>query len=342
MYELRYDPGLCLHCENLDCLTRCQHLEYNLEQARVEKQRLLDRQDCRLLHDCLTCYACEEYCPFGNHPFYQIVELQEEMGILPAPEPITTQQIRMMQPRHALQKKSLTPPVIDMCFFPMLESSIQGKLYQDASIISGADIFCNIMWLHFAKGSVIRERLPRVIETIWELYLRDNNIDELVCYHDECYAAFTHLAPAYGMEVPFSCLHLFEYLSRRLDSLQQYIRPLGLKVAYQRPCSNRLVPEIQPFVDQIFAKIGVERVEREYDRENALCCGGIVRAQQRDDLADRLQEKNLQDMKQAGAEYCVLNCPFCYYTLDELLLERGIKPVLMSDLCRLALQEKEA
>ncbi|MFO8031932.1 MAG: (Fe-S)-binding protein [Desulfohalobiaceae bacterium] len=339
MYELQYDPQLCAQCENHDCLTRCQYLDYDLQQARAEKRRLLNQEDCRLLHECVTCYACEEYCPFGNHPFYQIVELQEAKGIQPAPEPITEQQIRMMQPRQALQKKSLTSPVIDMCFFPMLESSIQGKLYQEASIISGSDIFCNIMWLHFAKNSVIRERLPRVIENIWELYLRDNNIDELVCYHDECYAAFTQLAPAFGIEVPFRCLHLFEYLCQRLDELQAYIQPLGLQVAYQRPCSNRLIPEIQPFVDKIFDKIGVKRLERKYDRENTLCCGGIIRAQQRDELADELQKKNLQDMQQAGAEYCVLNCPFCYYTLDELLLEQGIQPILMSDLCRMALQE---
>ncbi|MFP4214199.1 MAG: heterodisulfide reductase-related iron-sulfur binding cluster [Desulfohalobiaceae bacterium] len=339
MYELQYDPGLCEQCETLDCLTRCQYLNYGLEQARAEKQRLLHKQDCSLLQDCVTCYACEEYCPYGNHPLYQIVELQEEKGIQPAPEPITQQQILMMQPRGNLEQKSLSPPVIDMCFFPMLEPSIQGKLYSGASIIQGSDIFCNIMWLHFGKASVIRDRLPRVIDRIWELYLRDSGIEELVCYHDECYAAFTHLAPAFGMQVPFRPVHLFEYLDRRLQELEQDIQPLNLEVAYQRPCSNRLIPEIDPLVDRIFSRIGVQRLDREFDRENALCCSGILRAQQRDLLADQLQENNLQDMQRAGAEYCVFNCPFCYYTLDELVLERGMKPVLLNDLCRMALQE---
>ncbi|MFW5863262.1 MAG: heterodisulfide reductase-related iron-sulfur binding cluster, partial [Desulfohalobiaceae bacterium] len=216
---------------------------------------------------------------------------------------------------------------------------IQGKLYSGASIIQGSDIFCNIMWLHFGKASVIRDRLPRVIDRIWELYLRDSGIEELVCYHDECYAAFTHLAPAFGMQVPFRPVHLFEYLDRRLQELEQDIQPLNLEVAYQRPCSNRLIPEIDPLVDRIFSRIGVQRLDREFDRENALCCSGILRAQQRDLLADQLQENNLQDMQRAGAEYCVFNCPFCYYTLDELLLERGMKPVLLNDLCRMALQE---
>ena len=45
--------------------------------AREERQRLLDGEDSRVLRDCATCYACEEYCPYDNHPFYLLVERQE-------------------------------------------------------------------------------------------------------------------------------------------------------------------------------------------------------------------------------------------------------------------------
>ena len=337
MYKLQFDPAVCASCTTVDCLVRCQYLGYGFEEARREKTAILDGEKAKTLEACVTCYACEEYCPNNNHPFYQIVERQEALGILPAPVPLTKQQLRMMVPRGDATAQKVTKPVIDMCFFPMLLGCIRGKLYEGASTIVGSDIFCNIMWLHFAKNSVIRERLPKVIDTIQKYYLEDSGVDEIICFHDECYGTFTHLAPAFGIDVPFKSVHLFEYLAKKLEDLTKEIRPLNTKVAYQRPCSNRLIPETQHWVDDIFKKIGADRVERKYDRENALCCGGVPRIHQRDDLADDIQKKNIDDMENAGVQYCVFNCPACLFTMGDAVSQRGIIPILMSDLCQLAL-----
>jgi Fe-S oxidoreductase len=92
-------------------------------------------------------------------------------------------------------------------------------------------------------------------------------------------------------------------------------------------------------LDEIFKKIGVQRVPRQYDRENALCCGGVPRAQQREELADELVEKNINDMLSVGAAYCVFNCPFCMATLAQEVAEQGLMPILVSDLVQTALGE---
>jgi Fe-S oxidoreductase len=176
-----------------------------------------------------------------------------------------------------------------------------------------------------------------MIDNIMNFYLKDSGVDEIVCFHDECHGAFTKLAPAFGIEVPFKSVHLFEYLTKRLTELKKDITPLNTVVAYQRPCSNRLIPETQHWVDEIFKLIGAERPEREYDRENALCCATTIRAAQRDELADDLQERNLLDMQAVGAKYCVFNCPACFFTMREMVQERGMTPVLMSELCQMAL-----
>jgi Fe-S oxidoreductase len=313
-------------------------MTFDLEEARREKTRINKGEDSRVLKECATCYACEEYCPNGNHPFYVIVERQEEKGLLPAPAPITKQQIRMMKPKGTLTPGRVAAPVIDMCYFPMLTGSIRAPLYENPFIIAGSDVFCNIMWLHFARNSVIRERLPRVIDNIWQCYLKDSGVEELICFHDECYAAFSHLAPAFNIDVPFKPRHVFEYISDRLDVLKDRIKPLNAKVAYQRPCSNRLIPETDHWLDAIFTKIGAERVDREYDRETALCCGQVLRAHQREDLADDIQTRNLEDMKAAGAVFCAFNCPVCMLTLGEMAAEKGLFPIHVSDLCQEALK----
>jgi len=90
-------------------------------------------------------------------------------------------------------------------------------------------------------------------------------------------------------------------------------------------------------VDDIFKLIGAEKPEREYDGENALCCAMTIRAAQRDDLADDIQKRNLDDMKSTGAKYAVFNCPMCFMTLREMAAERGMIPILMSELCQLAI-----
>jgi Fe-S oxidoreductase len=337
--ELQFDPDVCASCATIECLKRCQYLDFTDEEAEQERDLLLRGERCRVLEQCATCYACEEYCPFANHPFYRIVDLQEKHGICPVPVPVTNQQIKMMAPRGRLVPGKVTKPVVNMCAFNALSGSIRGKLFEGASTIGGNDIFCNIMWLHFGKSSVIRERLPMVIENIWKHYLEPSGVDELVCFHDECYGTYTHLAPAYGIEVPFKPIHLFEYLHGRLVELKAEIRPLNQKIAYQRPCSSRLVPETEAWLDRIFELIGVERVKRRYDRENALCCAMTIRALQRDPLADDVQERNLDDMVKAGAEYCVFNCPACFFSLTEMVAERGLFPIFVSDLCHKALGE---
>lgn len=339
MDGLKYSKEVCEACDTHDCLIRCSYIKMDLKTAKEERQRLLRGEKSPVLTECVTCYACEEYCPHGNHPFYLIVERQEQLGIWPVPQPLTKQQIIMMAPKGKIIPQKVRSPVVNMCYFPMLAGCVRGKLFQGASTIVGSDVFCNIMWLHFGKNSVIRERLPEMIANIWEHYLKDSGVKELICFHDECYGAYTHLAPAFGLTVPFQPIHLFEYLTRRLDELKDQIRPLGQKVAYQRPCSNRLIPETQHWVDDIFKRIGVERVERKYDRGNALCCGAVIRAQQMDDLADDVQKRNLDDMVETGSKYCVFNCPACLFTLGDAVMKRGIIPILMSELCQIALGE---
>ena len=153
---------------------------------------------------------------------------------------------------------------------------------------------------------------------------------------------FSSYASAIGLEVPFKPVHLFEYLYNKLKELKDEIRPLNIKAAYQRPCSSRLSSDKLHFVDDIFNLIGVESVKREFTGEKALCCGAAIRDQAREGrslLTDEVQNKNIVDMIEAGAEVCAFNCPYCFETMAEIVARKGIKPVFVSDLCRLAIGE---
>ncbi len=338
MYALKHEENVCATCPSPDCLLKCQYMEFSKEDAHKEIMKVVRGEDSVVLKDCTTCYACEEYCSRGNHPYYLICERREEKGILTAPRPITNQWINMTEMQGKFMTGSVEDTVMSCCMLPELKKLGSGDIFAEieSSFVFGAEFMCPAVHTHFAKPSVIKERLPKVLERYKGL-----GVKKVVCMHDECYGTFTSIAPAYGMEVPFEPVYYMDYILERLKDLKERIRPLGLKAVYQRPCSNRLIPDKFPLVEKILGKIGVEVLNRTYDGENCLCCGDIVRAICGYQAADDIQKRNVDDMAASGAEYCVFNCPFCQSALSDKVSKAGLKPVHIIDLCKMAIGEKE-
>jgi Fe-S oxidoreductase len=337
--ELKFDKTKCAKCKAISCLVKCQYMDFkSKDKAKKEWQKVINGEDSSVLEACTTCYACEEYCPYGNHPFYLIVERQEEKGILPAPRPTATMWINQCQPVGRFMVGKVEERALSYCFLPHFNTLVKGKLFEGIawSVIFGQEFFCNAVYLHYAKASVIKDRLPKIVENI-----KNQGIKELVCLHDECYGTFTSLTSAYGIDTPFKPIHYYEYLYGRLKELKGLIKPLNIKAAYQRNCSARLCSQTDHYVDDIFGLLGVERVKRKHDKENALCCAEIFRMAKGPALADDVQKRNIDDMVKFGAEYCVFNCPACWDSLAHKVVKQGIKPIHMIDLCKLAIGEEQ-
>jgi len=210
-------------------------MEFEKDEAHEEMMKVVNGEDSRVLHDCVTCYACEEYCKRGNHPFYLIEERREERGILTAPRPIANQWINMTQMQGKQMVGAVTDRALSSCFIPVLGELGSGEIFKDVApaIAFGAEFMCPAVHTHFAKMSVVKERLPIVIDNFDKL-----GVKEVICLHDECYGTFTSIASAYGMEVPFKPIYYMDFLLERLKESKDKIKPLNIKVAYQRPCSN--------------------------------------------------------------------------------------------------------
>jgi Fe-S oxidoreductase len=337
MAELKFSETVCSTCPTVDCLVKCQYLDLDKEEAKEEIMKVVRGEDSKILNDCVTCYACEEYCPRGNHPFYLISERREEKGIYTAPRPITNQWINMTEMQGKPMVGAVKDKALSCCFIPSLGALGTGEIFKELtpSMVFGAEFMCPAVHTHFAKMSVLKKRLPLVIDNFVKL-----GVKEVICLHDECYGTFTSIAPAYGIEVPFKPVYYMDFLLERLEALKDRIKPLNIRAAYQRPCSNRLIPEKHKLVRTILDKIGVELPDRTYQEENALCCAEILRAVSGYRLADDVQQRNIEDMRSVGAEYCVFNCPACQTSLSEKVSRQGLKPVHLIDLCKMAIGEK--
>jgi hypothetical protein len=75
-----------------------------------------------------------------------------------------------------------------------------------------------------------------------------------------------------------------------LKELKDRIKPLNIKAAYQRPCSNRLIPGKHQLAKEILDFIGVQMPHREYQDENCLCCADILRSISGYRLANDVQQ----------------------------------------------------
>jgi len=319
-----FDKSNCEKCENIDCLTRCQWINFeNVEEARAEQMKMINGENSRVLSECVTCYACDEYCPYNSHPFDLNVELQEKYNSHNiAPQLIETS-INRYKPHDELRIKHIDSgkPVLNKCAFVKTNAkNMEGQLFENLQYVAGLDYFCNLLYHHIERDSIIRERLPLIIENI-----QKQNIQEMICFHDECYGLYASYCPRNNIDVPFKPVHLFEYLYNYLKEHESEITRLNMKIAYQRNCSNRFIPETDKWVDKICELIGVERVAREYDRENALCCAAPFGMLGKANLVRPTQNKNVKDMLDYGAEACVYNCPMCMDTLGSKTERKGLK-----------------
>jgi len=338
-----FDASNCSSCEGIDCLMKCMWIELeNIDEARSEINKLINQEEnSRILRECMVCFACDEYCPKNSHPFDLINELQEKydsLGINPA---VAQNSINMYGAKGELEARLVDPtkPVLNKCAFPKMNAEeMSGPMFDDLQSVGGLHYFCNLVYQHVAKPSIIKERIPVILDNLKKTGISKKT--EVICWHDECYGLYTSYCQRNHIEVDFQPVHIFEYVYKYLKEHESEITKLNKKAAYQRNCSTRYVPEVDKVLDNICELIGIERVAREYDREKALCCAAPFALRGKNKLVRPTQNKNVQDMIEHGAELVIFNCPMCKDTLDRKISAKGMKSYFISDLARLALGEK--
>ncbi|MCU0600934.1 MAG: (Fe-S)-binding protein [Desulfobacterales bacterium] len=314
-----------------DCLTRCLWIKTDKDQAVDWIKEMMAGRHTPVVDQCITCYACNEICPQQANPFDLIAELQEKYHRVPKSQIDETE--ARLSFSGELRNLPRADRIMSTCVFGKTDAHlIQGELYALPQI-TGKPFFCWILLGHMGAESVQKRHAQEFVDR-----LAATGAKEIVCFHDDCYAMLAGVAPEYGISVPFRPIHLSEYLVEYLSVRKEKIQPLNMKIAYQRPCASRWTPQKEHFIDKLFELCGVTRVERTFDRKNAMCCAAVkMMLGMGDPRPD--QKKNITDAKSAGAEAMVCLCPMCIHSLHGVAHENHLPLIFLGDLARMSLGE---
>jgi Fe-S oxidoreductase len=319
-----------------DCFVQCPYADFSRDSAIREIQSLKRGEETAILGQCITCMACNEYCPTGANPYDLILKLQEEKKIHFV-EPGVTDFIEatLTGVPNEIIPGDPDRPALNLCVMGHAYPAdiTESKMFAGLTLVRGSDYFSRAVFLHTGMESRVRSHTENYINNLAKLNKR-----EIIFVHDDCYAMVVKKAPEYGITVPFRAVHIIEYMLGYLQEHTSSIVTLNRKIAYQRPCISRYTPEKEPFLDMLFDLIGAERVARRYDRKNALCCAFGLR--ETDPVRGaQILKRNLDDALDHGAEAMVFLCPGCYWLTSAACEERGLAAIFATDLCRISLGE---
>ncbi|MEN6342322.1 MAG: (Fe-S)-binding protein [Methanospirillum sp.] len=333
-----------------DCLVRCPYVSYSEEEAKRAVQSLVRGEDHPILKECITCAACNDFCPRGANPWDLIAKRQEETGALGIPVDAKPSSDWLTKPATVLRRGKPGGPLISAGgiyeVVPQVEF-LSGQMFADATIIGGGPYACGFTETHVGRASRPYVFLPQFIANLAKA-AEEFGVHEIVFSHDACYDTATTLAMQQRIEVPFRPVHLLEYIRNWLrDHPDRIVNPLHIRVAIQGGCTTRYAPrggdrEIwSDWLADIFEMIGVESVEeqRTYTGENRLCCGcGIFHTEH--ERALEIQERNIRDAAGAGAEKLVFICPACITVMRGSCKKLELEPIYITQLVKLALGEE--
>ncbi|AIY90929.1 (Fe-S)-binding protein [Geoglobus acetivorans] len=144
---------------------------------------------------------------------------------------------------------------------------------------------------------------------------------------------YPKIAEELGYEWDFEVMHTSQLIHDLVMAGKVVFEKKDEKVTYHDPCHLGRHMGVYEVPRLVLQEMGLEIVEMEHNRENALCCGagGGVKSQFKD-LANDIGERRIEEALETGAEYIVSCCPFCKLHLNQT----GEGRIVVVDLVELA------
>jgi len=322
----------CIVCG--ECFYRCPYLKLDREEAVLEKKKLLEGKESSVLRQCVSCYACNAFCPRDCHPYELILkrwfENYQEKGLpiraeylLPSSMPnFRTDLVQGMEEREQelVKKWQETKPEGEVVLYPgcnglALPHLLDASFLEEIPIAGTWDLCCGEM--HFRMG--LFDQVKRTAGKLTEYY-RDKKIGTMLFQCPACLNMFSNILPnQFGARFDFEKKYLGTYLLEKMEVGQ--IRPekkLNKKVTVHDSCHARVMNgDILDDLRLLLEKCGAEVVEMELTRVKGFCCGAAAGAKRYNPF-DILSTAAgvLKESKKTDASELAIYCGGCQLTLN--------------------------
>lgn len=365
-----FREDLCDRCGA--CFERCPVLELSKDEAQHEMEALIsgDTGASLVLQRCVTCNACDFFCPRHANPYGLILQRYHEAGraeglpymarfIFPnEPENMwTTTRVLMGEDELSLVNaweenlekprkevlltgfyNNLMPYIAQTSLLDELRPAIVGS---DSMFGIGEDAY-RIGFLEEAQrlGMLAKEKFSGM------------GVEKMYCFMVVEASMFTDVLPKkFGIDFDFEVELLDTWILDRLKSGKiEVLKKLNLDVTVHDNCCGRYMDGLLPDnTREIMERIGCRVVEMKHTRDNALCCGwagtvptlfGPTSGNPLHTLLNLLQSLylRLQEAEATGAGVLVVPCPGCcaFLSLIKVLTNSRVDIYLPLELVQIA------
>ena len=154
----------CDYCG--ECLSRCKYLEFDKASGSAAFRKLAAGEKSDWIYDCVTCMACDEYCPTKARPFDLIMRRMEEAGDFTDPK-LRADMAARFKPEGEPKPMPPAERVMSICVMQgNMPWAVHGELFETIPLLKGKHYFCNVLFAHMGDESVLRERLQGMVDSL--------------------------------------------------------------------------------------------------------------------------------------------------------------------------------
>jgi len=321
----------CTECG--ECLSNCQYIKFSRDEAIADIRRINrgGHEESRAVKECISCYACDAFCPNGAHPYERIHyawnERYERKGLparasflMPGRLPNFRQSLSYTHREKELQDKWATDePPAKTCLYPgcnllAMPLLAQGKVFDELPVWGRWELCCGEMFFRMGALAPVRKTAKRLTE-----FYQNKDIEELVFICPAGYNMFSNVLPRqFGAKLDFKKTYFTDWFMRKLDEgVFKIARKIKGEVVIHDSCHARVLGE--EFLEsqrRLFKRLGLTVVEANKNRKHGLCCGVAAGCREYSlvDLA-RCGFKGLSVLDRTKADEAAIYCTGCLLTL---------------------------
>lgn len=291
------------------------------------------------IYMCLQCENCEVQCPMSiDFPKIAttVAEMYNDAGELPDGAQAMKDQIHQLgnpygktrEERAEWMPKHVNAPGRDILYFVGCGASFGSTRIPRsiAKILDDIGLEYNVLG---EEENCCGAPLFRIGDTAGAEKMIESNTKKFrelgaKTIFANCAGCFKTLHHSYSNE--FESLHVSQFLLRLVDEGKlQFKKNMDVKAIYFDGCDIGRHSDVYEEPRNLLRKIeGLELLEYDNNRDQALCCGGPLLSSM-PDLAQDIAADRVREAAAKGAEMIVTPCPTCMLNLKQGAKAAGIK-----------------